>query len=187
VVSGQRAGESAAGAEPRWLLLFHQIPPNPAYVRVKVGRRLARVGAIPLKNTVYVLPRSEGALEDLQWVLREVVASGGDATLCEARFVDGLTDDEVERRFQEARDEDYRALSEEVRAVVEAQTEDNQPASGSEKPKADLIRFQRRFEEIGTIDFFNAAGREGCVGLLQALVEKLENDPTSSHTSAGVA
>src|SRR5204863_9506759 len=127
-----------AVAEPRWLLLFHQIPPNPAYVRVKVGRRLARVGAIALKNSVYVLPRSEGAVEDLQWVLREVVSSGGDATLCEARFVDGLTDDEVERRFQEARDEDYRALSDEIRGAVEALAEDERGAGRSEKLKGDL-------------------------------------------------
>jgi hypothetical protein len=187
VIGGRRAPESAAGAEPRWLLLFHQIPPNPAYVRVKVGRRLARVGAISLKNTVYVLPRSEAALEDLQWVLREVVASGGDATLCEARFVDGLTDDEVERRFQEARDEDYRALLDEIRTAVEAPPDGNQPANGSEKLKADAIRFQRRFEEIGSIDFFNAPGREGCAGLLRALAEKLENNPTDGQRSAGSA
>src|SRR5215831_9873580 len=97
-----RTGEKARPVEPGWLVLFHQIPPNPAYVRVKIGRHLARVGAIGLKNAVYVLPRSEGALEDLQWVVREIVESGGDATLCEARFVQGLTNDEVERRFQEA-------------------------------------------------------------------------------------
>jgi hypothetical protein len=58
-------------------MLIHQIPPKPAYLRVKVGRRLARIGAVALKNTVYVLPRSEGAQEDLQWVLRELVGGGG--------------------------------------------------------------------------------------------------------------
>lgn len=182
-----RAPKAQVGADPRWLLLFHQIPPNPAYVRVKIGRRLARIGAISLKNTVYVLPRSDGALEDLQWVLREVVSSGGDATLCEARFVDGLTDDEVERRFQEARDEDYRALLDEIRTVVEAPPDRSQPAGGSEKLKADAVRFQRRFEEIGAIDFFNAPGGEGCAGLLRALAERLEDDSTGNQAGAGSA
>ena len=182
----KRLGQGGpSGGDPRWLLLFHQIPPNPAYVRVKIGRRLARVGAISLKNTVYVLPRSEGALEDLQWVLREVVSSGGDATLCEARFVDGLTDDEVERRFQEARDDDYRTLLAEIRVVVEAPSEGNQPTGGSDKLKADVLRFQRRFEEIGAIDFFNAPGREGCAGWLRTLLEKAESDPTVNQVNAG--
>jgi hypothetical protein len=39
-------------------LLIHQIPPKPDYLRVKVGRRLARIGAVALENTVYVLPRT---------------------------------------------------------------------------------------------------------------------------------
>ena len=30
----------------RWLLLVHAIPPKPDYLRVKVSRRLARVGAV---------------------------------------------------------------------------------------------------------------------------------------------
>ena len=166
---------SKAGAtvvlEPRWLLLFHQIPPNPAYVRVKVGRRLARIGAIALKNSVYALPRSEGAIEDLQWVLREVVSSGGDATLCEARFVDGLTDDEVERRFQEARDEDYQTLSGEIRGVVDALADEERSASRGEKLKADLARFERRLEEVA--------------GLLRTLVEKLEQKPAAAQNSVG--
>ena len=47
----------------RWLLLIHQIPPKPSYFRVKIWRRLQRLGAVALKNSVYVLPRTEG--EDL--------------------------------------------------------------------------------------------------------------------------
>ena len=49
--------ETTAG--PRWLLLIHQIPPRPNYLRVKFGRHLQRVGAVALKNSVYVLPRSD--------------------------------------------------------------------------------------------------------------------------------
>jgi hypothetical protein len=41
---------------PRWLLLLHQLPIEPAYIRVKVRRRLARLGAVPVKNSVYALP-----------------------------------------------------------------------------------------------------------------------------------
>src|SRR5690242_17890637 len=42
----------------RWLLLIPQLPPEPAYLRVKVWRRLQRLGAISVKNSVYVLPAS---------------------------------------------------------------------------------------------------------------------------------
>ena len=68
--------------ETRWLLLIHQIPPKPDYFRVKIWRRLQRVGSVAIKNSVYVLPKSDQTLEDFQWILREIVEGGGDASLC---------------------------------------------------------------------------------------------------------
>ena len=83
------------GSAPPWLVLFHQIPLKPDYLRVKVRRRLLRMGAVALKNSVYVLPRSDDGLEDFQWLRREIVADGGDAMICEAGFVAGVTDGEL--------------------------------------------------------------------------------------------
>jgi hypothetical protein len=177
-----RAAEKSRLVEPRWLVLFHQIPPNPAYVRVKIGRHLARIGAVGLKNAVYVLPRSDGALEDLQWVVREIAEAGGDATLCEARFVEGLTDDEVERRFQEARDEEYGKLSREVRDLLKTTPKQvGAEDDGRRKLEADLARFERRFEEIVAIDFFHAPGNQAAQGLLRALRDRLDDEAEPSE------
>src|SRR5688572_17261126 len=107
-------------APQRWLLLIHAIPPKPDYLRVKVGRRLARVGAVPVKNSVYVLPRSDEAAEDFQWVLREVAAGGGECTICEATFVAGLSDERMIGLFREARDADYAEVAEEASALRES-------------------------------------------------------------------
>src|SRR5262245_48491360 len=63
----------------RWLLLIHQIPPKPDYFRVKVRRRLYQLGAIAIKNSVYVLPHSDEMLEDFQWLAREIEQEGGEA------------------------------------------------------------------------------------------------------------
>jgi hypothetical protein len=61
--------QSASTAVVSWLLLVHQLPPKPAYLRVKIWRRLQGLGAISVKNSVYVLPAGEQALEDFQWLL----------------------------------------------------------------------------------------------------------------------
>jgi hypothetical protein len=79
----------------RWLLLIHSLPPKPDYLRVKVRRRLERIGAAPLRGSVYVLPATEESREDFQWLLEEIRAEGGAAILCEASFLDGITDEEV--------------------------------------------------------------------------------------------
>lgn len=52
-----------------WLLLIHQIPPKPNALRVKIWRRLQQVGAVAIKQSVYVMPYSEQSQEDLSWTL----------------------------------------------------------------------------------------------------------------------
>jgi hypothetical protein len=83
-----------------WLLLVHQVPPKPDYLRVKVRRRLHRIGAVPIKNTVYVLPDTEEAYEDFQWLRVEIESEGGSAVVCRTTFLDGLTDEEVEAMLE---------------------------------------------------------------------------------------
>jgi len=153
----------------RWLMLIHQIPPKPAYLRVKVGRRLARIGAVALKNTVYVLPRSEGAQEDFQWVLREVAAAGGEATLLDAHLVDGLSDAEVEALFRDARDADYAEVAQEARALEQRIADAEVDGELRQKAGTELARLERRIEEISTIDYFGAAGRESAHAVVVAL------------------
>src|SRR6266566_4476043 len=94
-----------------WLLLIHQLPAKPAYLRVKIWRRLQGIGAIAVKNAVHALPMSEGTQEDFEWLLREIVEGGGEAFLCEARLMDGLSDEDVQRLFEQARDADYEELA----------------------------------------------------------------------------
>lgn len=154
-------------------MLIHQIPPKPNYLRVKVGRRLARIGAVALKNTVYVLPRSDSAQEDFQWVLREVVAAGGEATLLDAHLVDGLADPEVEALFRNARDADYGVIAGEARDLekrLQGATLDDELRR---QVDPELRRLERRLEEIAAIDFFEASGRETAHGLLTALRARL--------------
>src|SRR5580765_7480693 len=96
-----------SGQADKWLLLIHQIPPKPDYFRVKVRRRLQRIGAVALKNSVYVLPSRSQTLEDFHWLLREIVAEGGEATVCEAELVEGISRDDLEGTFRAERDRDY--------------------------------------------------------------------------------
>src|SRR5207249_11009185 len=88
--------------EQRWLLLIHQLPSKPAYFRVKIWRRLRGIGAVAVKSTVYALPANAETQEDFEWLLQEILAGGGEAMLCEARLVDGLSDAQVRALFDEA-------------------------------------------------------------------------------------
>ena len=151
----------------RWLLLIHQIPPKPDYFRVKIWRRLQRVGAVAVKNSVYVLPKSESTLEDFQWVLREITEGGGDASLCEAGFVEGLTDAQIESLFRAARDADYATIAEEARELTKKVK--SRRSGESAEVEASANRLRNRLTEVAAIDFFDSLGRQTAEGLVSSL------------------
>src|SRR5713101_3977755 len=70
-----------ASPVPAWLLLVHQLPTQPSNVRVKTWRRLQKLGALALKNSVYILPNNTQAREDLEWMKAEIVAMKGEAAV----------------------------------------------------------------------------------------------------------
>ncbi|HET9341958.1 MAG TPA: chromate resistance protein ChrB domain-containing protein [Candidatus Eremiobacteraceae bacterium] len=143
-------------AKNRWLLLIHQIPRTPSYLRVKVWRRLQRLGALQIKNSVYAMAAGEQALEDLVWVVREIEQGGGEASICEASFVHGLSDEQVEAAFRAARDADYRAIAADARRIGADLGRKDAAMPGL----ADEIeRLKRRLAETTAIDFFKAASR----------------------------
>src|SRR6266436_8327731 len=142
----ENAGSLIPGA--RWLLLVHQLPAKLPYRRVKIWRRLQGLGAISVKNSVYVLPAGEQALEDFQWLLREVEQGGGEGMICGANLVDGLSDQEVRGLFDAARDADYTEIANELRALS-AELKEDGTASPERKTevKSQVMRLRRRFSE----------------------------------------
>ncbi len=163
----------------RWLLLIHQIPPKPSYFRVKIWRRLQRLGAVAIKNSVYVLPRSEQTQEDFEWVRTEIVEGRGDASLCEARFVEGLSDEQIEALFNTARDADYGPIAKEASRLLRRTAAGFLDEARRAQAEAEVLRLRRRFDEVAAIDFFAAPrGRpvDGVLALLATRVRREEKE-----------
>jgi hypothetical protein len=164
--------ESQASAADRWLLLIHQLPAKPAYFRVKVWRRLQSIGAVAVKNAVYALPRNEQTQEDFEWLLREITEGGGEAVVCEARLIEGLSDQEVRALFNRARDEDYDAIAKEARTIG-AELGDAPPPEKRAEVKGQLARLRNRLVQVVGIDFFGADRRTPAEGLLAELEDRV--------------
>ena len=167
--------EGASNSGQQWLLLIHQLPTKPAYLRVKIWRRLRGIGAVAVKSTVYALPAGAETQEDFEWLLKEIAEGGGEAMVCEARLVDGLKDAEVRAMFDAARDEDYEEITKEARAL----TAELDAANGQKdraEPRAQVKRMRKRFTDISAIDFFGSTGRLGAGSLLTALENRLAEE-----------
>jgi hypothetical protein len=158
----------------RWLLLIHQIPAKPDYLRVKVGRQLLRIGAVAIKNSVYVVPANAAMRVALGGVAREVLQRGGEAVICESQFLEGLADGAVEDLLRAARDAEYsviaraaRRRASDLRGARAADEARRRPAGQK------LERLRLQFDEIVSRDPFGAAGRASAAGLLSLVEDRL--------------
>jgi len=130
-----------------WLLLIHQLPAKPAYLRVKIWRRLQGIGAVAVKNAVHALPMGEGTQEDFEWLMREIAEGGGEAFLCETRLIDGLSDEQVQKLFDEARDADYKSIAKDARILTKALRPDAKLAMVNDL-RAQAARLRKRLADV---------------------------------------
>lgn len=161
----------------KWLLLIHQIPPKPNAFRVKIWRRLQQIGAISIKQSVYAMPFSNEAREDFGWILKEIMDGGGDASILEARFIEGLTDEQVVGLFQSARKTDYEKIISDAASLQSdlklLETDDTLLL----KKATSVSRLKARFEDIIDVDFFNAPER----GTAEILLKDLSSIVTGTR------
>ena len=163
---------------PAWLLLFHQVPNSPGYLRVKMWRRLQKIGAVAVKNAVYVLPRTDQSSEDFHWIAREIIESGGDASVCEATFIEGITTQELIALFQEARNADYANLKTEVQEVAEEQkVAESSGDAWATGLAARISRLREKLSEIQAIDFFSAPGGKQTGAAIASIEAKVRATP----------
>jgi hypothetical protein len=170
-------------------MLIHQLPAKPAYARVKVWRRLQALGAVTVKGSVYALPANGETHEDFTWLAKEIVESGGEAIVCEAALVEGLSDSEMQGLFDAARDEDYTRIATEAREVA-ARLRDEPADKALSDAATQAARLRKQLDAVVAIDFFGAEMRataEGLVAGLETSLKQQGDAVTDSDTVAPLA
>jgi hypothetical protein len=163
----------------------HQLPSRPSNLRVRTWRRLQQIGAIPVKQAVYLLPDTPSAREDFEWLKTEIKSAGGDASVFAADSVDTWSDDALVQEFKRSRQEAYMVLARDVERVL-ARMEKARRRSATRAPALGRVLgvLRQRLASLETVDFFGAAGRDRVVTLLTRLEERVSK---SSQTSSAVS
>jgi hypothetical protein len=153
-----------------WLLLVHQLPTEPSRVRVKTWRRLQGVGAVAVKNSVYVLPNCPESREDFEWIRTEIVTQGGEAMVFSAQTIDELSAAEIRDALERARQADWQELDEKCQEVLATH------AAGGPLAPETLDHLQRQAKtlraqaaRIDRIDYFQVSGRTEVLAALERI------------------
>ena len=146
-----------------WILLVHQLPPRPTNLRVRIWRKLQKLGAIAIKNSVYVLPANEKTHEDFQWLKQEIESAGGEAAVFRAGSVEGATDEELVNAFRNARDDEFAAIAAELDGLTgrireQSRTKHLSPARLAAH-ETELDKLHGELERVIANDFFDAKRR----------------------------
>jgi hypothetical protein len=156
--------KSVSGKGYKWILLVHQMPPKPTSSRVKVWRRLQNIGAVPIKNSLYVLPLTKEASEDFQWLRQEIITQKGDATIFKVDSTEGMSDQDIISQFHRVRDKDYdEIVSKTLQLKNNIQGSIRKTyisVAQKEKYEAELKKLKRHLNEVISLDFFQAPNRE---------------------------
>jgi hypothetical protein len=162
----------------KWLILVHQLPSRPSNLRVRTWRRLQQLGAIPVKQAVYVLPDTATAREDFEWLKTEIKDAGGDATVFAADSVDAWSDDALVEEFRRSRQEGYAALAHDVERVL-ARLSGSRSRKGTRQRRGSETRapavgrlldmFRQRLTALESIDYFGSAGRDRVMTAIEQL------------------
>jgi len=148
-------------------------------LRVRIWRKLQKLGAIAIKNSVYVLPANEKTNEDFHWLKQEIESAGGEAAVFRADSVEGATDKEIISAFRKGRDEEFMEVTAELDGLtgsIKKQTRSKHLSAGRlTTHEAELDRLHVELERIVANDFFAAKARtvalnayERCQNLLRA-------------------
>ena len=179
-------------------MLIHQLPPKPTNLRVRIWRKLQKLGAVAIKNSVYVLPSNEKTHEDCQWLKQEIESAGGEAAVFRADAFEGATDKEIIAAFQKARDEEFAELTAQLDGLtgsIREQTRGKHLSAGRlTAHETELDRLHGELERVVANDFFQAKGRaialnsyERCKKLLrssQTPIARASESPTKNKALA---
>ena len=183
---GAQVSEPAAGGtqvKRRWLLFVHQLPTSPSNLRVKTWRRMQQLGAIALKQAVYILPDSPSAREDFEWLKTEITGAGGEASVFAAASVDAWSDDALTEEFRRDRQAAYTALAEELERQIRQLGRPKRRPPASSPSARTLAAFRERLAALERIDFFGSAGRDRVV----ALITRLQDGPAGAAPGSSSA
>ncbi|HEX5702575.1 MAG TPA: chromate resistance protein ChrB domain-containing protein [Pyrinomonadaceae bacterium] len=154
-----------------WILLIHQLPPRPTNLRVRIWRKLQKLGAVAIKNSVYILPANDKTNEDFQWLKQEIESAGGEAAVFRADSVEGTTDKEIIALFRKARDEEFAEIAaglDGLSGAVRKQMRGKHLSAGRlSSHEAELDRLHAELERVIANDFFAAKRRVAALNAYQ--------------------
>lgn len=144
----------------QWLVISYTLPREPSRVRVSIWRKLKKIGAVNIQQSLWFLPLSEENESVFRGIEKEVEKNGGEAVLLSSA-ADDDNNKAIIDKFNEARNEEYGELLEQCGDFfkeIEKETErKNFTFAEIEENEEELGKLKNWYHKIETRDVFRAS------------------------------
>lgn len=160
-----------------WIVINYTLPREPSRVRVSVWRKLKKVGAVNIQQSMWILPQTDENYILLNDIRNEISQKNGEAFVMKSS-VDEDGKKIIIERFNTARDEEYKELLEQCgdffEEIEKETARGNFTFAEIEENEEELEKLKEWYGKIAARDFFEASLREKSKMMLSKCADVLE-------------
>jgi DNA-binding transcriptional regulator PaaX len=166
-----------------WIVINYTLPREPSRIRVSMWRKLKKIGAVNIQQSMWILPQTDENYDLLNKIKEDVSQNSGEAFVMKSS-VDEDSNKIIMERFKEARNEEYREVIEQCddffKEIDKEIARENFTFAEIEENEEELNKLRKWHEKIVTRDFFEATLKEKsketilkCAEVLEKFCEKV--------------
>lgn len=161
-----------------WIAINYTLPREPSRARVSIWRKLKKIGAVSVWQSMWILSLNDENCKRLNEVKDEVFRNGGEA------FVMSISVDEdgqkiIVEKFNAARDEEYGELLEQCeeffKEIDKEIARKNFTFAEIEENEEELNKLRQWYEKIAARDSFGSPLQEKAISMLLKCTELLDD------------
>lgn len=160
-----------------WIAISYTLPREPSRTRVSIWRKLKKIGAVSIQQSMWILPLSDVNCSLLGEVKKEVQQNGGEAIVLTFCAVDDGKETIVEK-FNAARDEEYTELLEQCddffKEIDKEIARMNFTFAEIEENEEELRKLEQWYDKIAARDALHASLAEEAKSTLIKCAESLD-------------
>jgi len=142
-----------------WIALSYRLPSEPSRLRLAIWRRLKRIGALLLHDSVWVLPIDGRTREAFEWLAEEIEEQDGTALIWEAQSLNVKQDQGIMGRFRTEADVRYASLAESALRLQRLAQRRRVRSGQVHQIRRQLLGLERALRLERRRDYFRAPGR----------------------------
>lgn len=165
--------------ENEWVILNYTLPKEPSRVRVSIWRKLKKLGAVSIGQSMWVLPFEDKYITLFTDISNDILQNSGEAYLLKAAFIGDKKEEEIIAGFNKARDEEYLEVLEKCedffREMEKERKRKNYTFAEIEENEYEYNKLVNWYKDIEQRDFFGANRKAETEQRLSECKQQLED------------